>query len=182
MEFLFDYPDRCVVGTVGQPGERAFYLQVRQGNRLCSVLLEKQQAEILALKLAELLDEARDNGDTLVPTDSTSVVADIKPLDMPLSEEFRVMRMGISWEPTSGRVWVEAASYEDDEEPDDSELASESLHQILRIALKANYAREFIRRTMAVVSAGRRACPICEQPMHPSGHICPRANGYHRLG
>jgi hypothetical protein len=31
-----------------------------------------------------------------------------------------------------------------------------------------------------VVSAGRPACPFCSQPLDPSGHICPRANGYRR--
>ncbi len=40
----FDWPDRVVVGTVGAPGSRAFYLQVRDGARRTSVLLEKEQS------------------------------------------------------------------------------------------------------------------------------------------
>ena len=37
----FDWPDRVVVGTVGMPGSRTFYLQARSGTRTASVALEK---------------------------------------------------------------------------------------------------------------------------------------------
>ncbi|HLR85492.1 MAG TPA: DUF3090 family protein, partial [Nocardioidaceae bacterium] len=39
----YDAPDRFVAGTVGAPGERTFFLQAREGNRLTSVSLEKEQ-------------------------------------------------------------------------------------------------------------------------------------------
>ncbi|HEY9294659.1 MAG TPA: DUF3090 family protein, partial [Microlunatus sp.] len=35
----FDSPDRFVAGTVGQPGERTFFLQAREGNRITSVVV-----------------------------------------------------------------------------------------------------------------------------------------------
>ena len=44
----FVFPDRFVAGTVGQPGQRTFFLQARQANRLVSVVCEKQQVEVLA--------------------------------------------------------------------------------------------------------------------------------------
>ena len=30
------------------------------------------------------------------------------------------------------------------------------------------------------VAAGRPPCPFCGDPLDPSGHVCPRANGYRR--
>ena len=44
----YDSPDRFVAGTVGQPGERTFFLQAREGNRITSVVVEKQQVLVLA--------------------------------------------------------------------------------------------------------------------------------------
>ncbi|MCB1239503.1 MAG: DUF3090 family protein, partial [Tetrasphaera sp.] len=35
-------------------------------------------------------------------------------------------------------------------------------------------------RAGALVAAGRPPCPFCGQALDPSGHICPRANGYRR--
>ena len=40
---VFRSPDRFVAGTVGEPGDRAFYLQAIESSRTISVLLEKQQ-------------------------------------------------------------------------------------------------------------------------------------------
>ena len=54
--FSYDPPDRFVAGTVGQPGERTFYLQASAGRRITSVALEKVQVSRLAERLDELLD------------------------------------------------------------------------------------------------------------------------------
>ena len=48
------------------------------------------------------------------------------------------------------------------------------------VKITASYARDFVARAQALVAAGRPPCPFCLQPLDPSGHICPRANGYRR--
>src|SRR6476619_2658779 len=53
----YDAPDRFVAGTVGQPGERTFFLQAREGKRITSVACEKQQVSVLAEHLDRVLDE-----------------------------------------------------------------------------------------------------------------------------
>ena len=53
----YDSPDRFVAGTVGQPGERTFFLQAREGNRITSVACEKQQVSVLAEHLDRVLNE-----------------------------------------------------------------------------------------------------------------------------
>src|SRR6266566_1495307 len=46
--YFYDPPARFVAGTVGQPGERTFYLQASGTGRVTSVTLEKQQVSLLA--------------------------------------------------------------------------------------------------------------------------------------
>ena len=53
--FIFDEPDRFVTGTVGEPGDRTFYLQARKGKAVVSVVLEKSQVAVLAARMTELL-------------------------------------------------------------------------------------------------------------------------------
>ena len=55
--FVFDKPSRFVAGTVGEPGDRTFFLQATDGARVVSVALEKQQVAVLADRLEQLLDE-----------------------------------------------------------------------------------------------------------------------------
>ena len=53
---LFDRPARFVAGTVGQPGDRTFYLQATGAGRTVSVALEKVQVSLLADALGLHLD------------------------------------------------------------------------------------------------------------------------------
>ena len=55
--YLFDPPQRFVAGTVGEPGDRTFFLQARDGGRVVSIVLEKVQVAVLAERLGQLLEE-----------------------------------------------------------------------------------------------------------------------------
>jgi uncharacterized repeat protein (TIGR03847 family) len=186
----YDSPDRFVAGTVGQPGERAFFLQARQGNRVTSVGLEKQQVSVLAEHLDRVLDEVRRRsaGQADVPPASTTP-SDTQPLDAPITEEFRVGTMTIAWDPTIDRIVIELFSNVEGEDevaeeelPTTAEEAENAIDadEVFVVKITASYARDFVARAQALVKAGRPACPFCLQPLDPSGHICPRANGYRR--
>jgi len=65
---VFRQPDRFVAGTVGEPGDRSFYVQAVEDVRLVSVLLEKQQVAVLAERVGSLLDEVARQFGAEVPT------------------------------------------------------------------------------------------------------------------
>jgi uncharacterized repeat protein (TIGR03847 family) len=182
---VFDYgsPDRFVVGTVGMPGERTFFLQARQGGVITSVALEKAQVAALADRIDQLLDEAMGTraAEGEIPASAPAALADSAPLEAPIVEEFRVGAMALGWDEASRRVVVEAhaISEEEDEIPDIAQ-DTEDGPDTLRVWMSPSYARAFAERARQVVSAGRPPCPFCSQPLDPAGHICPRANGYRR--
>src|SRR5262245_49332167 len=102
---VFRQPERFVAGTVGEPGDRSFYLQAIQDSRMISVLLEKQQVSVLAERISALLDEvARRFG--AEPAEETDG-GDLDPLAVPLEEEFRVGTMGLGWDAESRSIVVE---------------------------------------------------------------------------
>lgn len=176
-------PERFVVGTVGMPGERTFYLQVKSAGALTAVAFEKQQAIVLAERIDDLLDEVRISRDPsgVVPESAPQELLDAEPLDMPLLEEFRVGAMALGWDEGSSCVVIEAHAIaeESDQVPELGEDGDEG-PDTLRVWLSAPYARAFADRTHRVAESGRPPCPFCQQPLDPEGHICPRANGYKR--
>src|SRR5215472_1489904 len=90
--YTYDSPERFVAGTVGEPGERTFYLQASSGGRVTSVVVEKFQVSLLAERIDELLDEVlrSTGGQGSVPAAAPAALADDGPLDLPLTEDFRV--------------------------------------------------------------------------------------------
>ena len=64
---IFRTPDRFVAGTIGQPGNRTFYIQAVHDARVVSVVLEKQQVAVLAERIGALLVEVNRRFGTPVP-------------------------------------------------------------------------------------------------------------------
>ncbi len=175
--YLFDSPDRFIAGTIGEPGNRTFFLQARDGSRIVSVALEKVQVAVLAERLTELLDELERRGVEGAVAD-TAFDADATPLDEPINEAFRVGTLTLGWDTQDNLVLLEAREQTEDEEEDDDE--DEEGPDLLRVRITALAARAFVARSVRVVSAGRPPCPLCGEPLDPQGHLCPRRNG-HRL-
>src|ERR1700761_6327880 len=99
-EFTFDPPERFVAGTVGQPGDRTFYLQASGGGRTVSVALEKMQVSALAERLDGLLSEIRrrQGAESIVPAAAPPQLEDVAPLDAPVDEQFRVGTLALAWD------------------------------------------------------------------------------------
>ncbi|AHH97752.1 DUF3090 domain-containing protein [Kutzneria albida] len=178
---VFRQPERFVAGTVGQPGERTFYLQAAQEGRLVSVVLEKAQVAVLAERIGSLLEEVARRFGAEVPETTPEEELDTEPLTVPVEEEFRVGTMGLGWDAESEAVVVEllAATEEEVDEAvvlDDTEEGPDAV----RVFLSPVEARAFASRADLVVNAGRKPCPLCEEPLDPAGHVCPRQNGYRR--
>ena len=172
----FAWPDRVVVGTIGVPGQRTFYLQVRTGKQIVSIALEKQQAAQLAEKIEEILDQLRtvDGNPFHVPASTPIELVDNDDLE-PVEEQFRTGVMSLGWDPTTAQIVIEAyplaeVDADDDgflEEDDDTDPA-----EVLRVRMPVGTARAFAKRTREVVGAGRPICVICGQPIDADGHTC----------
>ncbi len=182
--FVYDPPERFVAGTVGEPGSRSFFLQARAGRRVTSVGLEKEQVALLAERLEELLDEIvrRTGGSPVVPAAAPADLADNEPLEQPILEEFRVGSLALAWDEPHGKIVIEAGAITEDENPAEplSDDQTAEAPDVLRVRLTGGQARAFAARAQAVVSAGRPPCPLCDLPLDPEGHVCPRQNGYRR--
>jgi len=190
---IYDYglPDRFVTGTVGEPGNRTFFLQARRGGAIVSVVLEKIQVAVLAERMTLLLAEVARLG-VRVPEALTPADDDTAPLDEPLVEAFRVGTMTLAWNGEGDEIVVEArAQIEIDEDDEDEEAEDDEPEEeleisdddadgpdLVRVRLTPVRARAFAERALRTIAAGRPPCPLCGQPLDPAGHLCPRRNGY----
>src|SRR3954470_3353817 len=167
----FEPPERFIAGTVGEPGDRTFFLQARGGGRVITVALEKVQVSLLAEKLEELLLEANKRFGVNLPEAPMVHTPDNEPLDTPVDEEFRVGTLGLAFDVDSGTVVIEAieageAEVElelgddeapedvaDDDDDDDDEDPDDDLAR-LGVRRSPEPPGAFIDRARRVVAAG----------------------------
>jgi uncharacterized repeat protein (TIGR03847 family) len=180
--FVHDPPDRFVAGAVGAPGERTFFLQAVSGNVVHTLLLEKEQVRLLALRMQEILDETRESDPIAgVPVNAPSGLSRLQTLQVPLEPEFRVAALSMGWNQATHRLVVEAhAELDENDDVPDLESNAADGPDLLRVRLTGTAALVFAEHALEVVAAGRPECPFCHAPLEPAGHICVRANGYKR--
>jgi uncharacterized repeat protein (TIGR03847 family) len=172
----FAWPDRVVVGTIGLPGARTFYLQVRAGTQIVSIALEKQQSALLAEKVDEMLDQLLtvEGNPHSVPTSTPIELVDNDQLEA-VQEQFRTGAMSLGWDPTTAQVVIEAYPITDVDPDSNDELPDEDdaeVPEMLLVRMPVGTARAFAKRTREVVGAGRPACPLCGYPVDADGHVC----------
>jgi len=179
LELDFDPVDSITVGVEGEPGSRVFFLEGRQGSRLCNLVIEKIQLQELGGQLLQLLEPSAGQLNP-APEPVTS------PGDPP---GWRVGNIQLSLDEEGGQCTLlleerrELALDEGEDEPDQLDQVAEEDDPNLRAArLVATIPqlRALAERALKVIEGGRAICPICHLPINPSGHVCPASNGHHR--
>ena len=158
----FDYASVASVtaGAIGEPGKRAFFLQIRSGSALISLAVEKEQLRALAARLEELLAG--------VALPAAAAIADVS-LEEPVRPAWRVGLITLAYDEARGAFEVSLAELvEEGENPATG-------HFLATVA----QMRALARHAADLVAAGRPPCPMCGGPIDHDGGVCPRLNGHH---
>lgn len=158
--FELDAPDHFTTGAVGQPGERVFYLQGREGPTLVTLKCEKEQMRGLAQYLDGLLRKIEAG---------TGPAATEAELIEPFEAAWAIGSIGVGYDEDRDRIVVVGSEVVDEE----GQEPAAARFQITRAQAAA-----FVERVQALMRAGRPICPMCSQPKDLEGHVCPRSNGH----
>lgn len=170
-EIEFRSVSRITVGTVGPPGQRIFLIQASQGGEMVTLKLEKEQAIMLAHRLQELLEEL----DEKYPRSASKVEQPLSSdlmLHEPMEPNFVIGQMGLGYDEEQDRVVLIAQELLLDENQEPS---------VARFWTSRAQMEALSHHALEVAEQGRPMCPLCNRPMDPEGHFCPRTNGHERL-
>ena len=160
-----DGVDRITLDALGEPGERAFYVQAQSGPLIVTLLAEKEQVRLLAEALLQLLGTLPETDEGPAPD------ADALSLEGPLEPEWRIGEMAIEYEDSNGTVEIMITEIESEE--DEPAIGARA-----RFVVSRAQARAMALHALEVVAAGRPRCQFCGYPLEPDGHICPAMNGH----
>ncbi len=163
-------PYHFTVGAIGEPGHREFYFQAIDHQSRVEVKCEKQQAVALAEHLAKLVADLPERPGEVLDTAS---VEPTEALD-PGSVEFVVGSISIGVDRSTERIVVlfDELVIEPDEELD---LPPVTPHRLM-VHLDRQQVLGFAREAENLAATGRPLCRLCNRPIDPSGHACPRLN------
>ena len=192
-EIELETVDSLGAGAVGDPGDREFFLQARTESAQLTVLVEKEQVALLATEAVAFLDRIAED----YPEEASGVSEPVERqagLREPTVPLFRARLIGLGYDPERQLVLIElrerstddeegdAASAEDDpvaglsQEVADATDEDDEDGYVARIYATRPQVRAMAAKGAEAVAAGRPLCPLCDMPMDPSGHRCPRWN------
>lgn len=175
--YELDAVERLTADAVGEPGNRTFFLQGRQGDTVVTLLVEKQQVAVLAREIEDFV--AR------LPAPSVPE-AEVDPagldLEEPLEPDFRVGPMALGYDEDRDLVILQCEEFVGEEDPDEFDEPMELPAEGATARFWATRAQmlALAQRGIAAVAAGRPVCPSCGGPIEPGGHFCPPSNGHKR--
>lgn len=156
------------IDTIGPPGQRTFYLQGSQGPDTVTLIIEKQQAAMLANSFESILDELARKYPSRA-REAEQVWKDLR-LREPVESLFRVGRMELGYSESLDRLVLVAYELVEEEAEEPNAVS---------FWLTRAQAETLIPHITEVVQAGRPICGNCGQPIDPEGHFCPKRNGGH---
>jgi uncharacterized repeat protein (TIGR03847 family) len=184
--------DRITTDAVGEPGERTFYIQARAGSELVTVIVEKQQVQLLAASVLELLEDApetgAETGPETAPATGAAPEGSAMGLEEPLDPRWRAGRLSIGFDQDRDLFLLEVEEYQPDLEevdvddpgsivPDPEEMPEP---ESIRIWASPAQMLALSRHGAAVAARGRPTCQFCGNPIDAEGHACPAMNGHSR--
>src|SRR3989442_6553908 len=111
-----DPVDRITADAVGEAGARTFYLQARKDDQLITLLLEKQQVQLLAASVVEILSRVGKETGQGPPEEQMG-------LEDPIVPEWRAGRLSIGYDEERDLLLLDAEEVlDDDREHQDAEV------------------------------------------------------------
>ena len=193
-----DPVDRLTADAIGPPGSRTFYIQARKDDRLVTLLVEKQQLQLLSASVVEILSRiGKETGQ--------GPAEEAMQLEEPIAPEWRAGRLSIGYneerdlllleveeaidegdggeeeqpqEPDPAQTEIDPALIEELERSVEEGQAFEGIVRRVRFWATREQMLSLARHGAAVCARGRPRCQLCGNPLDPEGHVCPALNGH----
>jgi uncharacterized repeat protein (TIGR03847 family) len=166
----FNPVSRITIGTVGPPGQRIFLLQASQGTSTITLKLEKEQARVLATSILELLEDLDEKYPISYSKLDDPLSSDLM-LQEPMDPSFVIGQIGLGYDDKQDLVVLVV-----------QEIEVEATQEPASVRFWATRAqmKALSDHSLSVVEQGRPICPLCDSPMDPDGHFCPKSNGHEK--
>lgn len=170
IEVDLDPVTHITTDAIGQPGQRVFYIQGWQNDRVVSVIVEKVQIQSLAVGVEQFIEEVRGQYPDL-PESSADFDETKMQIQPPVDPLFRAGEIGLAYEAEHDQlVLVVKEILIEGQDPEEA--------GIVRYWCTRSQLRALCRWGVQVAERGRPVCPQCGEPMDPAGHFCPKKNGH----
>jgi uncharacterized repeat protein (TIGR03847 family) len=155
---------RIEAQSFGEPGQRTFRIWAASSDRAASLWLEKEQLVALRAAVDELLEAIGENA----ATTASAPGGGTPPADAAAEVDIHVGSLALGYDQQTDllRIYAGPVGGFQSDPPAFSCLLTRPQMQQIRDQIED------------ILRSGRPLCPLCHEPIDPSGHACVRQNGH----
>jgi uncharacterized repeat protein (TIGR03847 family) len=177
MELDLNPCKRLTIDAIGKPGQRTFFIQGETEDEKVTLIFEKIQLQSLIVAIIRFFEELHqkypdlnhEKGDFLEP--SMRISPPVDPL-------YRIGEVNLIYQSENDQVCMATKEivFEQNEPPT---LLSEQIDaRIVNFWCSRDQLSQLANWGVDLIQRGRPICPLCNEPIEPEGHLCPKKNGH----
>ena len=170
--------------TIGQPGQRRFYLFARSWRGTTLMWMEKEQLNRLSLTLDRALAQLTE-GQVLRTEAQAGSQPTPKgiPADFPRTPEydFRESHMTLTYDERDAMFTFTIAPLEIVMDQGQEPLALVREEEAVSFLFTHKQAQDLSSIINLLMTGGRPVCPLCQTPLDGGPHACVKQNGHHEI-
>jgi len=161
--------------AIGKPGQRVFYLQGSSSDNLITLIIEKIQLQSLSIAIIKFLEDLHKQFPELIVPSGKYSESNLK-ISPPVDPLFRVGEISMAFDLQLDIVCLTAKEII----MESNATASEDNLNLVNFWCTREQLKSFAYWGLDLVQRGRPICPLCQNPIDPNGHFCPKKNGHNK--
>lgn len=170
--------------TIGQPGQRRFYLFARSWRGSTLMWMEKEQLNRLSLTIDRALAQLTEGQVLRTEAQAGSQPARKGiPADFPRTPEydFRESHMTLTYDERDAMFTFTVAPLEIVVDQGQEPLALVREEEAVSFLFTHKQAQDLSSAINVLMTGGRPVCPLCQTPLDDGPHACVKQNGHHEI-
>ncbi len=168
---------RLTTDAIGKPGQRTFFLQGENEDNTITLIYEKIQLQSLIVVIVRFFENLHEKYPSL-PIENGNFQELEMQIIPPVDPLFRVGELSINYEQEHDQVCLIAKEIVFEQSDIDSNLDNQNYSRTVNFWCSRDQLSQFANWGVTLLQRGRPICPLCNQPMDPEGHLCPKKNGH----
>jgi uncharacterized repeat protein (TIGR03847 family) len=171
LEIKMDPVSHISTGAAGKVGQRHYYIQARQADRVVTLVIDKAPLQTLMVGIEQFIDEIFQSFPELPPVDLDFSEEKMR-IDFPVDPLFRVGEVGIGFEQDRDLMVIILEEKNDPKE-------HQGDRAVARFWGTRSQMRSMSQWTKGLIEGAPQRCKTCGEIISGEEHYCKKNNGHH---
>lgn len=168
---------RLTTDAIGKPGQRTFFIQGETNEETVTLIFEKIQLQSLLVTIIRFFENLHQKY-PLLNQESGAFIENEMTITPPVDPLFRIGELSLIYEPSGDQVCLATKEVVFDQEDLNIGELNQDNARTINFWCTRDQLQQFANWSVELLQRGRPICPLCNQPIEPEGHLCPKKNGH----